>query len=182
MSDDSSQSPFSLLRDLERRSIARVRGLPVQDEVREEWEGIAFQVRNHTLLASMAEVEEVISPPAITLVPWVKPWVLGLANMRGLLLPIVDLQGVLYGGCEAVSLPKQRVMVVSSGGTMAGLLVDGVSGIKHYWVDEMTSALPRLDYELQAYVHHTYRRDDEHHAVFDMARLINSELFLDVAV
>jgi twitching motility protein PilI len=159
-----------------------VRGLPVQDEVREEWQGIAFQVRNHTFLAPMAEVAEVISPPAITTVPWVKPWVLGLANRRGLLLPIVDLQGVLYGDCEVISLPKQRVIVVSSGGPVAGLLVDGVSGIKHYWVDERTRALPGLDYKLQAYVHHAYRRDDEHHAVFDLTRLVSSELFLDVAV
>ncbi len=182
MSEETSRTPFAVLRDLERRSIARVRGLPVQDEVREEWQGIAFQVRSHTLLAPMSEVAEVITPPAITSVPWVKPWVLGLANMRGLLLPIVDLQGVLYGACEAVSLAKQRVMVVSSGGTVAGLLVDGVSGIKHYWMDEMTQALPRLDYELQAYVHHAYRRDEEHHAVFDLARLVSSDLFLDVAV
>ena len=174
-------SPFELLLDIDTRSRHHSSGFPEAQNNRREWVGIGFEVSNAHLLAPMSEVSEVVLPPKVAPVPGVKPWVLGIANMRGNLLPIMDLHGFLYGGNQAEER-NQRVLVVSYAAVTAGLLVDAVMGLKHFWIEEETDELPRIDDELAPFVESAYQRSNEHFAVFNVAKLIQSELFLDIAV
>ena len=52
------------------------------------------------LLTRMGEVSEILDPPDYTRVPGVKDWVVGIANVRGSLLPLMDLKGFVtfHGG------------------------------------------------------------------------------------
>ena len=43
------------------------------------------------------EVVEILPMPQVTPVPGAQPWLLGVANIRGNLLPIVDLKQFLEG-------------------------------------------------------------------------------------
>lgn len=175
-------TPFELLLDVERRSRARARGFPLQEEVREEWIGIAFQLKGNLLVAALDTVAEIITPPALANVPGVKPWVLGIANMRGTLLPIIDLQAFLFGKSVAGDLRTHRVLVVECGGHPTGLLVDAVAGMKHFWADEGSDEMPVSEPELRRFLGRAYRSGDECYALFEISRLMESELFIDVAV
>jgi twitching motility protein PilI len=177
-----SHTAFELLLDIERRSRARAGGLPVQEEVREEWGGIAFSIAGNVLVAALEAVAEIATPPGIANVPGVKPWVLGIANMRGTLLPIVDLQGFLFGRNLSTDVRAGRVLVVECGGHASGLLVDAVAGLKRFWVDERSEDLPTLDPEFRPYVRYAYRSGGEPYALFNVSTLVESESFLDVAV
>ena len=73
-------------------------------------------------------------------------------------------------------------MVVNHSGISAGLLVDAVLGIKRFRFDERIDEVQDIDSELQRFVTHAYRGAAERYGVFEMARLIESELFLDVAI
>lgn len=182
MSAPQTPSPFELLLDLDRRSRAQATGLPVPDEVREQWPGVAVQIRAQTLLVPMTNVGEVVSPPSIAPVPGVKPWVLGIANMRGTLLPIMDLQGLLYGQSVLAEVRGQRIVVVNHRGVSAGLQVDAVLGIKHVWVDAQAEELPPLDAELSPYVEDAFHHGSACYAVFSVPKLVESDLFMDVAL
>lgn len=178
MSAVSEQSPFELLQEIEQRSKGQLKGFPVQEEVKTEWLGVAFQVRSHTLLAPMTEVSEVFSPPNLAPVPGVKSWLLGIANMRGNLLPVIDLEGFLYGNNLARDFGTQRIIAVEN----AGLKVSAILGLKRFWVDEQVETAPLLDRELQPFVDSAFRREAAHYGVFNISKLVGSELFLDVAV
>jgi twitching motility protein PilI len=180
MSIHSSNSPFELLSNIEQKSRTKAEGLPVLEEVKEEWLGIVFKLRNQILLAAMAEVSEIVTRPALTNIPGVKPWVLGIANMRGNLLPVMDLEGLLYGETNTKELKQQRIIVVNRSTVTAGLRVDAVFGIKHFWLDERNQQLPELDPQLQPFITTSFKRTTEHYGVFDVAKLAESDVFMEV--
>ena len=74
-------------------------------------------------LVAREETREVLGVPATTTrVPGAKPWIRGLANVRGQLLPIVDLRQFLGSGITPVTR-NTRVVVVNHREIPAGLLV-----------------------------------------------------------
>jgi chemotaxis signal transduction protein len=60
-------------------------------------------------------------------VPGATPTVLGVRNLRGAVLPVVDLAGVL--GLPRADGPR-RIVVAAEGGRIAGLAVDSVAGVE----------------------------------------------------
>jgi twitching motility protein PilI len=74
------EQPFELLEELERRSRAAFAGKG------------GFRIGQEQFVASRDQVGEVLMlPESMTRVPGAKRWMLGIANLRGHLLPLVDL-------------------------------------------------------------------------------------------
>jgi len=122
-------TPFELLAALERRlQTARV---DLAAGAAQFWTGLGFRLGSHWLVAPREDVREVIVPPTLTRVPGARPWLLGLANVRGSLLPVCDLHRLL--GEEHNTLARgARVLVYNSDRVPAGFLVDEVSGYKQF--------------------------------------------------
>jgi twitching motility protein PilI len=173
--------PHALLRELERRCRTHAEGLPLQIDVEEEWLGIGFRLGNATLVAPLGEVTEILHYPSLSRVPGAKSWVKGIANIRGNLLPVMDLQGYLKG--EPVTMgPRSRVLVVNYKGVVAGLLVDEVLGLKHFLEEEHTTELPEVDESVVGYLQGAYEQGGFAWGVFSMQRLAENPLFMQVAV
>ncbi|OLF50947.1 chemotaxis protein CheW [Pseudomonas chlororaphis] len=126
-----SQTAFELLLEIDQRCRLLAADLPSQETRQHGWSGIGFRLGEHWYVAPMGEVSEVLHEPRYTLLPGVKPWVKGVANLRGRLLPIMDLCG--FFGHELSALRKQRrVLVVEHKEVFAGLMVDEVAGMQHF--------------------------------------------------
>lgn len=115
-------------------------GLPAQVDVRPHWTGIGFQLCGRRFVAPMSEVVEMLEVPTFTNLPGVREWVRGLANVRGSLLPIMDL-AQFFGERLSGVRRSQRVLVVGSGDSMSGLLVDAIYGMQHFPADSYQAAL-----------------------------------------
>ncbi|MFC6337030.1 chemotaxis protein CheW [Pseudomonas sp. CCM 7891] len=126
-----SQTAFELLLDIDRRCRLLAADLPSQEARVQSWSGIGFRLGDHWYVAPMGEIAEVLHEPRCTLIPGVKPWVKGVANLRGRLLPVMDLRGFL---CHELSTPRKqrRVLVVEYQDVFVGLLVDEVVGMQHF--------------------------------------------------
>ena len=181
MSAELSLTPFEQLQAIEQKCRSRAAGLPAQEETKEQWTGVLFRLRGTDLLAPMNDVSEIVSLPEVARVPGVKPWVMGVANMRGNLLPVMDLTGFLYGEPSIADAKTRRLLVVNNEGVFAGLLVDAILGMKHFWVDEQDESPPILDAELEYYIDGSYSRLGERYAIFSLSRLAESEAFMNVA-
>jgi len=78
------------------RCVANASPLPQQIDTRPVWEGVVFVLGEERFIASVSEIRELLTlPESITRVPGTRPWMMGVANIRGDLLPIVDLQRYL---------------------------------------------------------------------------------------
>ena len=132
----SSRELISQLRDMELRSGIRQDNLPQQDEANTLWDGIAFNLMSTPMVAQLGDIREILNlPSSITHVPGTRSWMLGIANIRGNLLPITDLQ-VFLGGKPVAIGKRSRVLVIEHEGARAGLLVGGVQGILHFKPDQ----------------------------------------------
>ncbi len=152
-------TPFSILKEIEQRSLANDIGLPVEEEIKEEWSGVAFRVNDINFVAAMGEVLEILLYPELSRVPRAKPWLKGIANIRGNLLPIMDLKSYLIG--EKTNIHRRsRVLVVNSNGIITGLLVDESMGIRRFYVDQYSSSLQDISSDYKQYVAGSFAEND----------------------
>jgi len=172
--------PLQLLRELEQRSLAVARGLPMQEETRDYWRGIGFTLGGLRLLAPLGQVEEILTVPALTRVPLVKPWVLGIANVRGNLLPVMDLQAFLGLGATPRD-DATRVVAIREGEFFSGLLVSAVSGLQQIDSAERTDELPEVAPSLREFLAGAFRVEDGLRPVFDFTRLTVHGEFMQAA-
>ena len=173
------QTPYELLLGLDALCRGQADGLPAQQEVAQTWSGIGFRIGEQNFVAPMAEVAEVLHEPRYTMLPGVKSWVRGIANVRGRLLPVMDLCGFL--GTELSSSKKlRRLLVVEHREVFAGLTVDAVFGMQHFAVDTFAEKLPELSAAIVPFVHGVFVRDEESWLVFSPHALAQDNKFLDV--
>ena len=146
-----------------------------------EWTGIAYRIGRNDLISQLGEVVEILDVPEISRVPLTQSWVCGIANIRGNLLPIVDLSGCLTGSVARIT-GKSRVLVIDYNGFYSGLVVDEVLGLKHFLDDEYSVEEPDVDDFLKPYTQHVFRRGNQTWALFSLHALADSPQFLQAAV
>jgi len=171
--------PYELLREIEQRSQTKALGLPQQIEVRRTWSGIGFRLGDAQLVAPMGEVGEILEYPDLTRVPSAMAWVKGIANIRGSLLPIMDLNGFITGDLTRLQR-RSRVLVMRRGGLNCGLLVDEVMGLRHFFEEEKLSAVEGVADELHTFVEGAYRQGEQTWGVFSMRKLAENPKFMEV--
>lgn len=181
-----SLTAFELLLQIDQRCRVLAADLPSQPIRQDRWSGIGFRLGEHWYVAPMGEVSEVLHEPRFTQLPGVKTWVKGVANLRGRLLPIMDLSGFFADqepGHEPSAVRKQRrVLVVEYKEVFAGLMVDEVYGLQHFAQDSL-QALPAnaLSATMAGFVSGHFQREQSWQ-VFSPFALAQSQDFMHVAV
>jgi len=171
---------FLKLVDTAQRSRKYALGLPQQEEVKETWSGVGFSLGGVLYVAPMGEVAEILGVPRFTQVPGVQSWVKGVANVRGRLLPVLDLLS-FFNKTAKKKIKNRRLLVIEHGEIYSGLIVDEVLGMQHFEVDRYTKDVTSLiDSELP-YVSGGYERDGETWIVFSFYRLADDPAFMNVA-
>ena len=87
---------------------------------------VAFNVNGQTFAIPVSMVREIRGWSVATPLPHAPTYVLGLVNLRGSMLPILDLSGRL-GFIPAVPTDRHAIVVVEVGTQLVGFLVDAVS-------------------------------------------------------
>ena len=177
--------PFGILADYERKSLAHVAGLPEQLDAPGLWRGVGFRVGGRRLAAGFDEVVEILPMPQVTPVPGAQPWMLGVANIRGNLLPIVDLKQFLEGE-RTVLHESQRVLIVRQPGGDVAVTIDELFGQRSFnEAQEMAASEVESDGLVAGrYVHFIdrgYRLGDHAWGVFSLDRLARTPEFRQAA-
>lgn len=176
-----SQSPFAVLADYERRSLAHEAGAPEEIEAKGVWRGIGYRLGERCFLSSINEIAELLVMPTLTIVPGTRSWVLGIANVRGNLVPIMDLNQYLYSR-KTLLTSRSRVLRVHQPGAELGLLVDEVLGQRSVSKEQLGELDDEHEEPLQDYVAGTIQLGDQRWAMFSMIDLIEASQFQQAAV
>lgn len=75
------------------------------------------------------QVREIRTVEKITKVPRSEPFVLGIMNLRGLIIPVIDVKKKLGLDAQGNQGTKQRILVADLGDSLMGLLVDEVEQV-----------------------------------------------------
>ena len=89
---------------------------------------VILRVQGGDYAVPIHRVQEIVRVPEITRVPHAQAGVEGVINLRGRVLPVVDLAARLALGTTERAR-SARVVVVDGGSESIGLLVDGVSEV-----------------------------------------------------
>jgi twitching motility protein PilI len=174
------EQPFDLLLELERRSRVAFAGKG-GGGMPEEWVGVGFRMGQEQFVASRDQVREVLMlPDAITRVPGAKRWMLGIANLRGHLLPLVDLKMLLGSGRTSLRRAT-RVISVNHREIPAGLVVDEVQGFRRFMNSEFNDKAPQTAVRCDRYLNGAYQRGHDVWPIFGLYDLVESSAFLQAA-
>ncbi|MBP7691512.1 MAG: chemotaxis protein CheW [Anaerolineales bacterium] len=89
---------------------------------------VVFDLANEQYGVDIAAVEGIIKMQAITAVPRAPEFVEGVTNLRGKVLPVIDLRR-RFGLPRGDGGKAMRIVVVEMGGVTVGIVVDGVSEV-----------------------------------------------------
>ncbi|WP_419708162.1 chemotaxis protein CheW [Pseudomonas sp. NFX224] len=174
-----SLTAFELLLQIDERCRLLAADLPSQPTRQDSWSGIGFRLGEHWYVAPMSEVSEVLHEPRFTQVPGVKSWVKGVANLRGRLLPVMDL-GAFVGHELSVARRQRRVLVVEHQEVFAGLMVDEVFGLQHFAQDSL-EPVDTLNGPMASFIKGRFQREQPWQ-VFSPFALATSPGFMSIAL
>jgi len=89
---------------------------------------VGFRVGKETFGVPISTVHEIVRVPVITAVPESPDCVEGVINLRGQIIPVVDLRK-RFGEKIVTSGKKNRILVAEVDGKMIGLIVDSASEV-----------------------------------------------------
>ena len=148
-----------------------------------QWVGVAFELGGERFVAPMGEVSEVLAmPSAVTPVPLSKPWLIGVANVRGRLLPLTDLTTFLSLSAPAVRINQRKVMVIDQPELLSGFLVDRVMGIQQFDRDDYVAESLTDDSPFLPYNHGRFEKDGQSWLVFMPSLLTEDNRYLEAAI
>ena len=103
---------------------------------------VVFDLAGESYGINISAVESIIKPQTITKLPQAPHYVMGVTNLRGTVLPVIDLR--LRFGLEAQEITKQtRIIIVTMDFLKVGVVVDGVSEVLRVQ-DDIIGALPPM--------------------------------------
>lgn len=174
-------TPFALLQDIASRCRSHAAELPSRIEAVENWRGVGFILAGRRYVAPMSDVSEILTAPKLTQVPGVKHWVQGIANVRGRLIPVMDLAAFLGG--RSTSGRNKRTLIIEKGDLLNGLTVDAVLGMQYFPVEsKQDSSALDVPEQAKAFISGAYLRDGELWPVFSFDELANDQNYMDIAV
>jgi twitching motility protein PilI len=176
----SAEDTIALLHDIERRSKQKAAGLSQQDTIENAWTAIGFRLDSFSFLTPLQQTREIFPVPTqITPVPKSRPWVFGMINLRGELLPVFDLKHYLTGQKNQVS-KRSRIIVINHQNFYSGILVDEVFGLKHIPFEAETQS-SITDEKITPYLDGSVNQQDTQWDVFSLLKLIADQRFENAA-
>ncbi|MBI5015233.1 MAG: purine-binding chemotaxis protein CheW [Deltaproteobacteria bacterium] len=87
---------------------------------------LCFRVGGRTFALDIMGIREILRNQTVTPLPHTPPHIAGVVNLRGALIPVVDLRPALLGPDASPAAEDLKLVVVQARGKVAGLLVDQV--------------------------------------------------------
>lgn len=174
------QGAFDLLLDMDRRSQERRRHAEEQLKESGRWQYIRYRVADTLFATSISEVSEILPLTKITPVPFTKPWISGVANIRGDVYVVTDFSHFLFEKKHAVS--KKNKLVVLKGGSHSALVVDEVIGMTDIRQEEINDDIGDIDSNIQQLVDGVVSKDGDSFYVLGVKNLLAEAKFLHAAV
>jgi chemotaxis signal transduction protein/chemotaxis regulatin CheY-phosphate phosphatase CheZ len=143
---------------------------------------IGFYLNDCEYTIPILKVREIVNTPTITKMPQAPEYVEGVTNLRGAIIPIVNLKHLIR--LDSDGGKANKVIVVASGKMTFGILVDGITGVIN--IDESEIEHPeRLLNDTTEQVEGVARLNDRLVVLLDIKKLLpydDPHLFEDVIV
>jgi len=174
-------SPFEMLSDLADRARFSAIDLPSAQVTQTHTTVLGFNLLGQRFVTSMEEVSELMRVPQATRVPGVKNFVIGVGNVRGRLMVVVDL-ALFFGQPSKLSRAQRRVLAVEDEEHLLGFIIDASFGMQHFPSDAYSEHAKDVPEMFQKFVQGSYEVAGVHWPVMSLAELSDDPRLEKLAV
>lgn len=134
-------------------------------------EVIAFKVHEDEYCVDIMSVREIRGWTPATRLPHVPPYVCGVINLRGAVLPIIDL-AARFGFARTEPSERNVIIVAQIDGQLFGLLVDAVSDIMSITSDDLQPTPNIGSEQARVFVKNVIAREDQMIRFIDLKQIL----------
>lgn len=127
--EESALLPAEKLALLKARAMAMAKVPETTESSALQLEVTEFRFGEETYAFASTSVREVYSPKSIALIPCTPPFILGIINVRGRILPVIDIKP-LFGQPSPPRQPSNKIVIIHANGLEVGLLADTIVGVR----------------------------------------------------
>jgi len=132
---------------------------------------IEFSLGKEDYAIPLLMVREVISVPETTPIPKSPVHFLGIMNLRGQVISVVDLRKKLK--IEAKQDKEEAVIIVDIGGMNIGVVVDSINKVLAFSSEEV-SDMPEVENQLNTqYIYGVFKKEDSLTVLLDIAKVLD---------
>lgn len=166
------------LREFQTQLVERMQAAKAGVDTRVSQLGVMIGQRRWLL--SLQEAGEIVSVGAITKVPLTQDWFLGLSNIRGNLISVIDFAQFQGQGTTAIDKESRIVAFAPSLSFNCGLLVTRVLGLRN--VADMEPQADAETNSVQWSSQHYVDRDSQVWTELNLSLVVQDPLFLHVGL
>ncbi len=146
---------------------------PETQEGRREIQLACFRVGSEMYALDIMRIKEIIRPQKLTSVPKAPQFIEGVINLRGVVIPVVDLRKRFDQTNTALG-QKARVIICTVSGKIVGLMVDEVLEVRRCTRQEIQSSPQFLQGKGTDFFIGVYRRDDDLMMLLNLEKILTS--------
>ncbi|MDN3518304.1 chemotaxis protein CheW [Aquisalimonas lutea] len=156
-----------------------------QAEQQQEYQGaltqwVTFSLEDETYGIDVMRVQEVLPMSEIAPVPGAPPYVLGIINLRGNVVTVIDTR-MRFGLPPRETDNASRIVVIETGDQVAGILVDSVAEVINVREDEVDTAPNVGNEDSSRYIYGVVSRGDELLILVDVNKLLSRDEWEEVS-
>jgi purine-binding chemotaxis protein CheW len=139
----------------------------------EERQLVVFSLLNENYGIDIYKVQEIIQYREITYVPKAPPFVKGVINLRGKIIPVIDLKE-RFGLAEKEVTNDTRIIVVEIASQTVGLIVDSVTEVLRISTSNIEPPPPVTTIEVD-FIEGVGKLDERLIIILDIDRILSKE-------
>lgn len=141
---------------------------------------VTFRLKDETYGINVMQVQEVLRITEIAPVPGAPGYVLGIINLRGNVVTVIDTR-TRFGLPTAEVDDASRIVIIESEQQVVGILVDSVAEVVELRQSEIDHAPSVGNEESARYIQGVASRDDDLLIVVDLNKLLSEEEWSEMA-
>lgn len=139
---------------------------------------VTFHLDNETYGINVMGVQEVLRYTEIARVPGAPHYVLGIINLRGKVVTVMDTRQ-RFGLQPAEVNDDSRIVIIEGQGQVIGILVDSVAEVVYLRQSEIESA-PKVGTEESNFIHGVSNKNGKLLILVDLSRMLSDDEWAEV--
>ena len=141
---------------------------------------VTFRLENESYGINVMQVQEVLRYTEIAPVPGAPPYVLGIINLRGNVVTVIDTRS-RFGLPDADTTDQTRIVIIEAENQVVGILVDAVAEVVYLRQSEIETTPNVGNEESAKFIQGVCHKNDELLILVDLEKLMSDEEWMEIS-
>ena len=141
---------------------------------------VTFRLENESYGINVMQVQEVLRYTEIAPVPGAPPYVLGIINLRGNVVTVIDTRS-RFALPNAETTDQTRIVIIEAESQVVGILVDAVAEVVYLRQSEIETTPNVGNDESAKFIQGVCHKIDELLILVDLEKLMSDEEWMEIS-